>query len=83
MTDRYAGFTYLKFDRPAERVLRITLDRPESMNSLNWEAHGELTRVWKVVDEDPETNVAIIRGAGEAFSAGGDFSMIEDRKSTR
>jgi enoyl-CoA hydratase len=77
MTDRYAGFTYLKFDRPAERVLRITLDRPESMNSLNWEAHGELTKVWKVVDEDPETNVAIIRGAGAAFSAGGDFSMIE------
>jgi len=77
MTDRYADFTYLKFDRPAERVLRITLDRPETMNSLNWEAHGELTRVWKVVDEDPEVNVAIIRGAGSAFSAGGDFSMIE------
>ncbi len=77
MTDRYAGFTYLKFDRPADRVLRITLDRPESMNSLNWEAHGQLTNVWKVVDQDPEVNVAIIRGAGPAFSAGGDFSMIE------
>ena len=77
MIDRYAGFTYLKFDRPAERVLRITLDRPETMNSLNWEAHGELTNVWKIVDEDPDVNVAIIRGAGAAFSAGGDFSMIE------
>ena len=77
MIDRYAGFTCLKFDRPAERVLRITLDRPESMNSLNWEAHGDLTNVWKIVDEDPDVNVAIIRGAGAAFSAGGDFSMIE------
>lgn len=77
MSDRYAGFQYLKFDRPAERVLRITLDRAESMNSLNWEAHGELTKVWTIVDEDPDTNVAIIRGAGKAFSAGGDFSMVE------
>ncbi len=67
MKDPYSGFQYLKFDRPSDRVLRITLDRPESMNSLNWEAHGELTNVWKVVDQDPETNVAIIRGAGAAF----------------
>ena len=77
MSDRYASFQYLKFDRPSERVLRITLDRAETMNSLTWEAHGELTRVWTVVDEDPDTNVAIIRGAGKAFSAGGDFSMVE------
>lgn len=75
--DRYTGYQHLKFDRPSERVLRITLDRPGSMNSLNWEAHGELTNVWKVVDQDPDTNVAIIRGAGPAFSAGGDFSMVE------
>ena len=58
MIDQYAGFTYLKFDWPAERVMRITLDRPESMNSLNREAHGELTNVWKIVVEDPDVNVA-------------------------
>ncbi len=77
MTDRYACFKHLKFDRPAERVMRITLDRPERMNSLDWEAHGELTKVWTVVDEDPEVNAIIICGAGKAFSAGGDFSMVE------
>lgn len=77
MTDRYASYQYLRFDRPSERVLRITIDRPEKLNSLPWEAHGELTRVWLDVDRDPETNVAIIRGAGKAFCAGGDFSMVE------
>ncbi len=77
MPNRYASFRHLKFDRPGDKVLRITLDRAESMNSLNWEAHGELTKVWTIVDEDPDTNVAIIRGAGKAFSAGGDFSMVE------
>ncbi len=77
MTDRYAAFKHLRFDKPAERVLRITLDRPERMNSLDFEAHGELTKVWTLIDEDPEVNVAIIRGAGKAFSAGGDFGMVQ------
>lgn len=77
MNDSYASFKHLKFDRPAERVMRITLDRPETMNSLDWEAHGELTRVWSIVDADSEVNAVIICGAGKAFSAGGDFSMIE------
>lgn len=77
MTDRYASYQYLSFDRPSDRVLRITINRPEKLNSLPWEAHGELTRVWLDVDRDGETNVAIIRGAGKAFCAGGDFGMVE------
>jgi enoyl-CoA hydratase len=40
MTERYASFRHLKFDYPSERVLRITINRPEKMNSLEWEAHG-------------------------------------------
>lgn len=75
--ERFADYKYLLFDRPADRVLRITINRPEKLNALPWEAHGELTRVWHDVDKDPEANVAIIRGAGKAFCAGGDFSMVE------
>jgi enoyl-CoA hydratase len=56
----YENYQYLKFDRPSERVLRITINRPEKLNSLPWEAHGELARVWLDVDKDKETNVAII-----------------------
>src|SRR6185437_12200321 len=77
MTGRYDAFKYLAFDRPSDRVLRITINRPEKLNALPWEAHGELTRVWLGVDQDPDTNVAIIRGAGKAFCAGGDFTMVE------
>jgi hypothetical protein len=55
MTERYAAYKFLAFDRPAERVLRITINRPEKLNSLPWEAHGELTRVWLDVDQDPDT----------------------------
>jgi enoyl-CoA hydratase len=77
MNDRYASYQFLTFDRPSDRVLRITINRPEKLNALPWEAHGELARVWHDVDSDPDTNVAIIRGAGKAFSAGGDFGMVE------
>lgn len=77
MPNHYADFSHLKFDHPAERVLRITLNRPERMNSLDWEAHGELTRIWPIVDADPDVNAVIICGAGKAFSAGGDFGMVE------
>jgi enoyl-CoA hydratase len=33
--------------------------------------------VWLAVDQEPETNVAIVRGAGKSFCAGGDFAMVE------
>jgi enoyl-CoA hydratase len=40
--------------------------------------HAELAEIWRDVDRDPEVRVAILRGAGKGFSAGGDFGLIED-----
>lgn len=77
MTDRYAEFDALTFDRPAPKVLRITLDGP-GLNSVGPEAHRQLADVWLAVDRDPDTNVALIRGAGKGFSAGGSFELLDD-----
>ncbi|MET0146375.1 MAG: enoyl-CoA hydratase/isomerase family protein [Ilumatobacteraceae bacterium] len=74
-TDRYAEFTDLAIDRPAARVLRITLDAP-GLNAVSPSAHRQLADVWRVVDRDPDTNVALLRGAGTAFSSGGSFELI-------
>ena len=41
-------------------------------------AHAELARIWLDMDRDPETRVAIMRGAGKGFSAGGDLAMVEE-----
>ena len=76
MPDLYADYPHLKFDRPAERVLRITLDAP-GLNAVDPAMHGELADVWRAVDRDPDTNVALLQGAGKAFSAGGSFDLIE------
>jgi len=77
MTDRYAEFDALTIDRPAEGVLRITLDGP-GLNSVGHAAHRQLADVWLAVDRDPEVDVAMIRGAGKGFSAGGSFEMLDD-----
>jgi len=78
MTDRYAAYTRLDIDYPAERVLRITFNRPETYNSVDQETHGQLTHIWRDIDADPDIAVVIVTGGGKAFSAGGDFEMIEN-----
>lgn len=76
MADRYAQFDRLSFDRPAPHVLRVTINRPEKMNALDAEGHGQLERVWAAIDADEDVRVSIITGAGKGFCAGGDFSSM-------
>lgn len=77
-TDRYADYRHLLFDRPSPGVLVITMNRPEVYNAANLRLHGELGEVWRDVDRDPDTRVAVLCGAGKAFSAGGDLDMVQD-----
>ncbi|MFY2834664.1 enoyl-CoA hydratase/isomerase family protein [Achromobacter xylosoxidans] len=75
---QYDDFQFLKFDRLADGVLLITLNRPEVMNATNARMHWELTKIWAVVNDDPDVKVAVVTGAGErAFSAGGDLGWVE------
>ena len=78
MTERYDTYSKLKIDRPAERVLRITFSNPESFNSVDAETHGQITDIWRDIDRDPDINAIMVTGEGKAFSAGGDFSLIEE-----
>src|SRR2546421_12310864 len=76
MTDLYDAYPGLTFDRPAEGVLRITLDAP-GLNAVSPAVHRELADVWLTVDRDPDPNVALLQGAGKAFSAGGSFELLD------
>jgi len=77
MQDRYAAFQKLKFDRPHPRVLRISMSNPGKLNAADEIMHGELCRIWREIDADPSVSAVILQGEGKAFSAGGDFAMIE------
>lgn len=78
MSDWTRDYRKLKFDWPEERILRITMENPGRLNSADAVMHGELVRVWRDIDADPRVSCAIIRGAGEAFSAGGDLDLVEE-----
>jgi enoyl-CoA hydratase len=77
VTDLYGGYPDLMFDRPSAGVLRVTLDGP-GLNAVNHAAHRQLADVWLTVDRDPDTRVAVLCGAGRAFSAGGSFDLLDD-----
>ena len=77
MPDRYAAYQRLKFDRPHPRVLRITMSNPGKLNAADQQMHGELGRIWRDIDADPDLSAVILTGEGKHFSAGGDFAMIE------
>ena len=66
MSDPYAKYTRLKFDRPHPAVLRITMENGR-MNSADDAMHAELGEIWRDVDRDPTVNAAIITGAGRGL----------------
>src|ERR1700730_4859148 len=71
----YADYQHLLFDRRPNGVVLITINRPEVMNATNARLHWELTQVWRTIDGDPAARVALVTGAGRAFSAGGGISL--------
>lgn len=80
----FSRYTMLAFERRG-RILEITMNRPDRLNAVDEEMHTELARVFIDVSDDPECDVAILTGAGRAFSSGGDIDwmqrMIDDPSS--
>jgi enoyl-CoA hydratase/carnithine racemase len=62
----------------ADGPLRIVrLARPDHLNAINDELHLGLTRVFPQLTADADARVAVITGVGRAFSAGGDFDLLD------
>ncbi|MBX5210474.1 enoyl-CoA hydratase/isomerase family protein [Rhizobium sp. NZLR11] len=55
------------------RVMTVSLNRPERLNAISHELHEELGRVFIDLAKDDGVDVIILRGNGKAFSAGGDL----------
>jgi enoyl-CoA hydratase/carnithine racemase len=69
-------FTKLLFDRSGP-VTTITLNRPECHNALDRELSSELNTAVRIVREDRECRVFVLRGAGETFCAGDDIKEFQ------
>ena len=67
-------------------VARVTLSRPERLNALSRDLLREVVTVSRWLDAERAIKVAIVAGAGRAFSAGfdlGDFTTMEPGRSQR
>ena len=72
----YDDYQVLEFDR-RDRVLTITLNRPDRLNAIDGVLHEELSRVFDELNRDRSVDVAILTGAGRAFCAGGDADWLQ------
>jgi enoyl-CoA hydratase len=60
-------------DRPADGVVRITLNRPDALNALTFAMYGELIEAFEATRYDKTARVIILTGAGRGFCAGHDI----------
>ncbi|MBK9054077.1 MAG: enoyl-CoA hydratase/isomerase family protein [Chloroflexi bacterium] len=74
----YSDYQHILFERRSPHILWLTLNRPEVLNAADAQLHTELVEVWRTIDRDPDVHVAVITGAGRAFSAGGDLKLVEN-----
>jgi enoyl-CoA hydratase/carnithine racemase len=58
-----------------EQIFVVTMNRPEKLNSLTPQSHGDMERVWDELERDPAMRIGILTGAGDkAFCAGSDLT---------
>ncbi len=60
----------------SDKVVTLTLDRPDRLNALTFEVYRELTEEFRGLAGRPEVRVVVITGAGRAFCTGGDVEDI-------
>ncbi len=59
-----------------DHIATVTLNRPDVMNALNWDAYAELEHVFRDIQKNPEVRCVILTGAGRAFCSGDDVKQI-------
>lgn len=60
------------------RVGRITINRPRALNALTGPMFAEISRVLEAWRDDRSVEAVLVRGAGSAFSAGGDIRFVRE-----
>jgi 2-(1,2-epoxy-1,2-dihydrophenyl)acetyl-CoA isomerase len=58
-------------------IARLTLNRPERLNSFNMQMHEELRDALSQIEQDKSVRVVVLSGAGRGFCAGQDLSDLD------
>ncbi len=57
-------------------LVRLTLDRPEVLNAVNYQGTLELHQAAQAIHDDPHARAVLIRGNGRAFCTGIDLKEL-------
>lgn len=63
----------------AANVATVTLNRPDSLNSLNDRMTTELAEVFRQFQQDPAVRCVVLTGAGRAFCSGQDLGDLKQK----
>lgn len=64
-----------------DKVLTITFDKPEKLNSINRKGYRALGLVLREVAKDDSVTIVVITGKGDFFTSGNDLSQALDDSS--
>jgi 2-(1,2-epoxy-1,2-dihydrophenyl)acetyl-CoA isomerase len=63
-------------------IVTLVMNRPEKLNALNNELASALIKTFTELEQDASVHVVVLSGAGRAFCAGGDLSVIGKGRQT-
>jgi len=78
----YAHYEALQVRRHPHGIVEIVMSgegaNQSALATADARMHRELAEIWRDLDRDPDARVAVIRGEGKGFSAGGDLKLVEE-----
>lgn len=60
----------------SDRVMTITLNRPEKLNAITFDAYADLRDLFRELPHADVCDAVVITGAGKSFCSGGDVNEI-------
>ena len=77
----YSKYQFIAMER-RDKILSLTLNRPDRLNAITPAMHTELTRIFTDIRNDDGAKVITLTGAGRAFCAGADLKEPPSDKQT-
>lgn len=65
---------YIKYEKTEDKIVIVTINRPEALNALNSMVIGELEEILDIIQGDEDVSAMILTGEGRSFVAGADIA---------
>jgi len=65
-----------RFEKGSDGVAVLTLDRPDTLNSLTFDVYAQLERLFLELDGDETVRAIVLTGQGRGFCSGGSVKEI-------